>query len=199
MPVCQRITVRRRMLAALGACVLCAPACALARDGVPYVGDLGQALAALAVFLVLLAVLGKWAWRPIVTELRRREEAVSREIDMASQKHEQADELLIRYRRRMDSAEQEAQELIAESRDKAAATSEEAVAAAREEAAALSRQAREQLDEARRETLGKLQGQAVELASDMARQVLAGSLSEADHRRLVDESVEKIRKHVEGS
>ncbi|MCY2924432.1 MAG: hypothetical protein NT031_03185, partial [Planctomycetota bacterium] len=50
----------------LAPCLLAQPALANEGGGGLYFGDLGQALAAVAVFLVLLAILGKWAWKPII-------------------------------------------------------------------------------------------------------------------------------------
>ena len=49
------------------AILLLAPPAAAEEGGAMYTGDLGQALAEIVIFLLLLAVLGRWAWKPRLT------------------------------------------------------------------------------------------------------------------------------------
>ena len=59
--------------------LLAGPTTAEAADGV-YMGDPGQMIAAIAIFLVLFLILRKWAWKPILAQLRAREERISLSI-----------------------------------------------------------------------------------------------------------------------
>ncbi len=78
---------------------------ARAAGGSHYGGDLGQALAAMGVFLVLLLILGKYAWRPIVQQLKKREEAIQKTIERAERTQKKAEELLAGYEEKMAAAE----------------------------------------------------------------------------------------------
>ena len=55
-------------LAALSGVLFVAHSVALG-EGTPYPGDFGQAAATVIIFLVLLAILGKYAWKPIVAQI----------------------------------------------------------------------------------------------------------------------------------
>ena len=79
-------------------------------------GDIGHALAAMAIFVVLLLVLRKWAWRPIIAQLRRREEDIADALRRAQQREKEALDLLSRYKARLARAEAESGTLLAESR-----------------------------------------------------------------------------------
>ena len=53
---------------------------AAGEDGQFNPGDLGQAIIAIAIFLLLLLVLGKFAWGPIIAQLRSREDRIGQSI-----------------------------------------------------------------------------------------------------------------------
>ncbi len=183
-------------LVAVAACVLAAPSRALGAEGVPYAGDLGQAIATLVVFLILLAILGKWAWKPIVTQLRRHDEAAARQTEETEQREQRAKDLLALYEGRLKSAEAEAEKLLAESRKQGDAARQEMLTAANIEARKVADLAREEIAQARRDAMRELGEKTAELATDVAARVLAGSLTDADHRRLMDESVREIREKI---
>jgi F-type H+-transporting ATPase subunit b len=163
-----------------------------------YFGDIGQALAALAVFLVLLAILGKWAWKPIVEQLRAREQRIEKAIADAERRRQEAHELAERYRQRMERVEAEAEEALARTRQQADLAREEVLTAARSEAQGILRDARRQIEQARDEALREIQETTAKLAADIAVAALGRRLTEEDHRRLVEESLREISQRASG-
>ena len=103
------ICMKNRWLAAAAyaACVLLGCASAMAAEGEggasSGAGDLGQAIATVVIFLLLLAVLGRWAWRPIVSQLQQREQRIADTISAAQKREKEAQDLLESYRKRLDS------------------------------------------------------------------------------------------------
>ncbi len=181
------------LAAACAVGLLAAPASAAEGGGKLNFGDLGQAIAAMLAFIVLMLVLGRWVWKPLVVQLKRREESINATIQNAEKRQREAEELLADYRQRLDRVDAEAQKLLATSRAQAAQDRERALAEAREEARIFARNAKEEIREAREEAMAELRDVAADVATDLAGRVIGRSLTPEDHRRLVEQSLEEIR------
>lgn len=194
-----QISWRAALAGLMGPCLMATPALASEGGGGGlYMGDLGQALAAVAVFLVLLAILGKWAWKPIIEQLRTREERIQQAVADAEKRNQDAKDLLERYRQRMESVHAEAQELLGKTRLEADAAKETIVSAAHNESQGILRDTRRQIDQAKVEALQELRATTAQLAADIAVSALGRRLTDEDHRRLVDESLQEITRRSAG-
>jgi F-type H+-transporting ATPase subunit b len=169
-------------------------AAALAGEGEGgfYFGDLGQAIAAVVIFVLLLVILGRWAWRPLVAQLQRREESIAEALKRAEQRENETRRLLEDYRARMEAAEGDAQQLLAKARREAIEARQQVLTTAAEESHKLLASAREEIEQARRSALRELRASAAELAADLAAAVIGRTLTQEDHARLVSESLQEI-------
>jgi F-type H+-transporting ATPase subunit b len=177
-------------LAALS--LLAMPACARAAEQGMDPGNLGQAVAAIVIFVLLLVILGKWAWKPIIGQLQQREEAIAATIERAEKREIDAQTLISDYEARMEQVQIEAGELLEKTRKESARTRDEMIEQARREAAESVKSAQESIDQARREAMRDLYDETARLAADIAGQVIQKGLTEDEHRRLVKESLETI-------
>lgn len=193
----QKIRARCAWLMAAVAAIGVTSAPLVAADATPNPGDAGQAIAAVLVFLVLLGILGKWAWGPIVQQLKRREEAIATAVEHAQRREKKAEALLKQYEARLEDVEAEAREIIATGRQGAAAERDELIAAARQEARKAAEDAQGEIERARRAALRDLQHSTAQLATDIAGQVLRQALTPEEQGRLLEESLEEIRKQAE--
>lgn len=167
-------------------------------SGSMHTGDLGQAIFTVVIFLVLLAVLGKWAWKPILQQLQQREKGIQDAIERAEKRETEAATVLKDYQLQLESVQLEARELLDQARREAAENGEKVLQAAQEEARKSADSAREAIEQARQEALRELHDHTAQLAVDVAGQVLRKQLSPDDHQRLVRESLEEIRTQAEG-
>ena len=62
-----------------------------------FAGGWYSVILTLAVFIVLLAVLGKWAWGPILAGLQKREEHIRQSIEEAEKARAQGQPVTIRF------------------------------------------------------------------------------------------------------
>jgi F-type H+-transporting ATPase subunit b len=194
----QRRTTSGVVFAGLALAVILVPACPLlaADEGqaTPSFGDLGQAIATLVIFVLLLTVLGRFAWKPLLAQLRRREESIAEALRRSQEREAKSEELLKAYQARLEAAEAEAAEVVARGRKTAAESREQVLAAARDEAGRTMTQAKEEIDQAKEAAVRDLYAAAADLATDVAERVIGKSLNDADHARLVDESLGQIRR-----
>lgn len=161
-------------------------------------GNLGQALAAVLTFLLLLVVLGRWAWKPLVAQIRAREQAVADAIHRAEKQRAEAQEFLDSYRARLDRAEDDARDVLVRTRQEAAELRDRIVAEARQEALKVAEAAKAELARAKDEAIRELYDATAELATDVAQRLLRRSLGGEDHARLLEQSVREIRDRAGG-
>ena len=81
-----------------------------------FAGDLGNILWSLVTFLLVLVVLGKFAWKPILSGLQGREEFIRDSLAQAKKDREEAEARLKEYGQKLETARAEATELVEEGR-----------------------------------------------------------------------------------
>jgi F-type H+-transporting ATPase subunit b len=189
-----------RLALPLLAVLLAAGVAAAAEEGkessVPYYGDLGQTIATVLIFIALLVILGRYAWTPIVTQLKKREDDIARTIDEAQKRQKEAEELLASYKAQLASAEAEARALIADARKDAAEAREQLLAAAREESHRINEQTRSEVGQAKQAALRDIYDTAADLAVNVAGQVLRKKLTPQDQQELLRQSLEEVRQYA---
>jgi len=161
-----------------------------------YPGDLGHAVATVVIFLLLLAILGRWAWRPLAEQLRQREKSISDSLARADRKQQEYEQLAQAYQARVERAEEEAKTLLEESRRQAAEAHEQTLLEARRQAAEFATRARQDIEQARQEALSDLRLTAAELAADVAGRIIRRELDPEDQQDLVEESLEELRGRI---
>ena len=169
-----------------------APALGAEGGGGVYLGDLGQAIAALLIFLALMVILGKYAWKPLVNQLRRREEGIANTIDRAQKRESESRDLLDHYRHKLESVKAEADAILVQARQEAAQARETVLAAAQEESRRSILAAREEIEHAKRSALQELREVTAEMAVDLTARMLDRSLTPQEQNRLIEQSLDEI-------
>ena len=103
----------------------------------------------MVIFLALLAVLGKFAWKPILGALEARERRIQDILDAAARDREEAERLMEEHRRQLAEARQQAQQITAEGRQAADRIRQEMLERARAEQEELLARARQELERER--------------------------------------------------
>ena len=135
------------------------------------------ALFTLVVFILLLAILLKFAWGPITRGLEKREQGIADHIDQARLDAEQAAETLEQYKQQLQEAGRKAQQIVAEAKQ----------AAGRERDRAL-----EAIEVATRSALDEVAQRGTEIAVDLAGRIIARELDAADHATLIRDSMDQF-------
>jgi F-type H+-transporting ATPase subunit b len=190
------IRYRRVLTLAALMLVLACPAAAWANEGGVAESQAARwynALWTLGLFSVLLVVLGRYAWKPVLNALRDREQTVIDTIADAERRRAESDELLSEYRARLESAAQEAKLLMDRSEKQAIAAREELLKQARAAADSIARDARQEIDHARREALEDIYRRTAELATDIAGKIIHKELRPEDHQQLIRDGLEKMK------
>jgi F-type H+-transporting ATPase subunit b len=152
----------------------------------------GLTLWAAITFLVLLGVLSKFAWGPIVKLLDERTRTIHDAIDAARKERAEAERLLAEQKESLVRATREAAELAKRNQQEVEVLRQELTARARKEAAELVADARKQIVEEKSKAVGELRNMAADLAIDAAARLVKSSLDEKAQRQLVEDYLKQL-------
>lgn len=141
----------------------------------------------------VVAILARFAFKPLQQLLAERERRIRESLDEARKAREEAEAIRREGEGRMNEAREEARRILEEGRRLAADTREEAGRTARAEADAVLRKAREEIERESRRSVDALRGAVASISLQVARDVIRESLDEKRHRELVDEYVRRLK------
>jgi F-type H+-transporting ATPase subunit b len=159
-------------------------------------GDFGNAFWTLLIFVVLLIVLGKWAWGPVLATLQKREQFIRESLDQAKRDREQAEKRLQELEARLRSANEQAAAIVEEGRRDAEAARRRIHDQAQTEAEAMIARAKREIGIARDTAVRELYQVVADMATDVAAKALRRSLTDEDQKRLIEASLDEIRSQV---
>ena len=152
----------------------------------------GLTLWAAITFLVLLVVLSKFAWGPIVKMLDERTRTIHEAIDAARKERAEAERMLAEQKQSLARATREAAELAKRNQQEVETLRLELTAKARKEADELVSSARKQIIEEKSKAVSELRGMAADLAIDAASRLIKSSLDEKSQRQLVEDYLKQL-------
>ena len=163
-----------------------APAPLSAADGALFSVDLGLSIWTIVVFLIVLGVLGKFAWGPIMAGLEARESGIQGSLDEAAQMRAEAQALLAEHRKQVAEARRESQDIVAAGREAGDRVRQEIEAKAREESERMIERARKEIERERDQAIESLRKESVDLALSAASRLLHQKLDSEADRKLVE-------------
>ena len=143
-------------------------------------------------FLVLLLVLSKFAWGPIVKMLNDRERTIRDAIESAKKERAEAERLLAAQKDTLARAQREAADLARKNQQEVEALRQELTARARKEADELVAHARQQIAEEISKARTELKAQVADLAIDAAAKLVKANLDDKAQRKLVEEYIAQL-------
>jgi F-type H+-transporting ATPase subunit b len=146
-------------------------------------------------FVLLLIVLSKFAWKPLLEALKKREETLRTSMERAEQAKQDAERLLNEHKKQLDHAEVEGQRILNENRQLAEKLKDEIIEKANQQSRKVVKQAKEEIDRNKEAALMQLRGEVASLAVQAAGKILDETLDENKHRKLVDNYLNGLPKN----
>ncbi len=186
----------------LAAALLAAPPAIAAIAAVPapspeaasnvFAGDIGNALWTVVIFVLVLVVLGKYAWGPLLAGLQAREAYIREALETARRDRQEAESRLREYEDKLAASRTEATAIIDEGRRDAEAVKRKIEEQAKQESAKMIERARREIDAAAAEATRQLYALSAHLATELAARIIGRELDAKDHERLIEESIADI-------
>ena len=154
--------------------------------------DPGLFIWTILTFLVLLFLLAKFAWGPLLQALESRQDGIRKALDDAQQAKGELERLQQESAQIIARARQDADAIITRSRSDAEGLREELRTKARAEAEGIVRNAERQIQAETARAVQQIRHEAVDLSVAIASKLLQRNLSKEDNERLIDDTLRQL-------
>lgn len=158
----------------------------------PFAGDFGNMLWTLVIFLIVVVLLGKFAWGPVLGLLKEREDFIHKSLSEAKHDRDEAEARLKDYTAKLQAAQLEAGRIVEEARKDAEQFRNELRQRAKTEAESLTKNAEKQIQLQTDRALQQIRSEAVDLSVMIASKLLQRNLSKDDNDRLIQEALKQV-------
>ena len=146
----------------------------------------------LFLFGVSMFILSKVAFPRIAEALDKRQKAIEDAIDTADRTRQEADELLAEYRERLTAARQQADDIVARARKAGEQAESDLIVKGKERREELLEQARRDIEAETRRAIQEIRAEVADLTILATEKVTRKTLTTEDQRRLVEEAVAEL-------
>lgn len=143
-------------------------------------------------FVILLLILKKMAWGPILQALEEREKKIKDSLEKADLTQKETEAAIAKNQEILESAKREAQAFLAKSRATAESTKEEILQRAHDEAVNMLEKAKREIASEREKAIEEIRNEAADLSISIASKLIGRSLSEDDHKNIIERSLQKM-------
>jgi F-type H+-transporting ATPase subunit b len=154
--------------------------------------DPGLYIWTIATFLILLVLLAKYAWGPLLAALERRQDAIRKSLDDAQQAKQELERLNVESRKILAEARVQADTILSQTRSDASRLRDELKQKAQAEAAGVVKNAERQIEMETVRALQQIRNEAVDISIAIASKLLERNVSKEDNERLIEETFKQI-------
>jgi len=148
-------------------------------------------------FLILFFVLWKFVFKPVGKMINSRQEEIRKNLDEADRQRDEAIKYLDEQKVMLEESKKEAREIIESGRQAARKAQEEIVEASHEKSRQLLDSALEEIKREKERSLNEVKNRIIDIAMQTTEKVISKSLSEEEHKKLIEESLQEVGKAVE--
>jgi F-type H+-transporting ATPase subunit b len=160
--------------------------------------DLGLMIWTVVSFIVLLYVLGRYAYKPMMFLVERREKQIRESLEEAEEAKRKAEAAASEREEILRKAQDEARKVVDGAKEAAEGQRKRILDETREDAARMMSQAEEEVKRERRQALAELTETVADLATDAAERIIRAELDKAKHLKLVDELIQELEGEQRG-
>ena len=150
---------------------------------------MSEFIPALIAFLIIWAVLAKFAWPAVTGILDKRQETIKNNLDEAEAAKIEAQRSLDEYKQQLADARREAAGILDEARRAGEQVKADITAQAQAQADEMIAKAKKSIEKEKLAAIADLQGSVAELSVAVAGRFIGEDLSDADQRKLIEKYV----------
>ena len=174
-----------------GACALASGGEAAAEEQSIFSGTFADSLWTLIAFVLLLVILTKVAWKPLVKQLQARQDYIKQQIDAADTSRKNAELLLDQYK-------QQGIEIVNKLTAQAQLLEKEMIGKASNEIAQMKRRAQSDIEYARISASQQMWQEAEDMLLALSGEIVGRAVTHEDNLRLLYEAIEKLKREQTG-
>ncbi|MCC7007903.1 MAG: F0F1 ATP synthase subunit B [Acidobacteria bacterium] len=154
--------------------------------------DPGLFIWTILTFLVLVALLAKFAWRPLLAALDRRHQLIAKSVEDAERARQELERVRQDAAKLLADARIEGESIVARSRTAAERLGEEMRQKAAAEAAGILTKAEREIQLETSRAIEQVRREAVELSVEIASKILHRAVTPEDNRALIEDTIKQI-------
>ena len=146
-------------------------------------------------FLLLLTVLAKFAWKPLLKLLKDREDLIRSSLEDAEKAQTELARLNAEGEKIINKARSEAQKILSQGKASAVKMKEEILIDSKEKAKTITDNAENQIRIEKDKAIAEIKGEVVNLSISMAEKLIRKNLSADENKALIEESLLKLKEY----
>ncbi|MFC2103217.1 F0F1 ATP synthase subunit B [Bacteroidota bacterium] len=146
-------------------------------------------------FVILLIILKKVAWKPILTALENREKEIADSLNRAEEAKADAQKILEENQASLAKAEEESKKVIDQSRVYAENLKEQMLKDSKEQAKKIVEDATVEIDRKKEAAFDELKNQIAEISVTAAEKIMKQNLDADKNKQIVDKYLSEISKN----
>ncbi|ANJ69513.1 F0F1 ATP synthase subunit B [Latilactobacillus curvatus] len=158
---------------------------------------LGDSLFVLVVFIILVALVGKFAFGPVSKMMQDRSDKITNDLDNAARSREDAAKLAAQRATELKNSKSEAVEIVNAAKQNGEKQREGMVKLAQEEVQTLKQNAKKDIEQSRLDALNSVRDDVAQLSIEIASKLIKKELSVTDQKSLINSYIEGLEKQNE--
>lgn len=152
----------------------------------------GDMLTQLLFFLILIMLLRKFAWGPLMNMMEKRENYVASEIEQAEQSRAEAEKAAKEAADQLNNVRQEAQKIVEDAKNAGVKQEKDIIESARLEADRIKQQAQADIQNEKEQAIQALQAQVASLSVLVASKVIEKEIDEQDQKAFIEDYIKEV-------
>ena len=154
--------------------------------------SLGTILAQMLNFFILVWLLARFAYKPLLAMMAERKERIAKDLEAAEKARAEAEEFKADYAAQISNARVEAQQIVEKAIQEAENTTREQLATAREQIEQEKNRARQDIAIERDRAMNSLRNEVVSLSVAMAGKVVAKDMNSETNTKLIEDAIRQL-------
>lgn len=144
------------------------------------------------IFVILLFILKKIAWKPLLTALHAREQNIKDTIANAETLKKEAEQMMEQNRKNLAEANSQSMKIINDAKEVANKMRDEIIQKSQEESRKIIDQARSEIKQEKETAMADLRSEVSDLAIKAAEKILKDNLDEGKQKKIVNDFISQI-------
>lgn len=145
-------------------------------------------------FLILLAILAKFAYKPLLNVMEERRNRIANDLDSAEKTRLEAESLKAEYTQQLADARQQATEIVEKANKIAQNLHDEMVEQARVEKEEMMASAKERIEQEKQQAMLDIRSEVIALSTMIAGKIVDQKLNSAEDKKLVAAAADTVLK-----
>lgn len=154
-----------------------------------YIGDM---LFYAICFLILMALIAKFAWDPVNEMLKKRADHINSNIDAAENEYKTASDLANQRQNELNNSKAESAKIIDDAKILGNKQRDQILSGAQRDAQFMKDGAQQQIDQERRDALKGVKQDVASIAVEVASKIMKKELSAENHKKLIDSYIDNL-------